>query len=91
MEEFQQKIAIEVALSVVGESYSRFDSISSYYACLTFVFNEPTQIKVPLLKKADEFTEADIFALKTKMQAYANLTYKGGPVRGNYVSADKRF
>lgn len=57
--QYQQKIAIEVASTVVGESYSRFDSISSYYACLTFVFNEPileglprrSQIKVRVSKK----------------------------------------
>lgn len=70
-EEFKKlpdKVAKEVALQVVGQSYVKWDSSSFYYPTLLFLFKEinvtnyprKTQVKLRLKKKNTEITENDI-------------------------------
>lgn len=83
---------------MVGESYLKWDSVSSYFPSLVFVFNQlnitgikrRTQIKTRLPKRSEEITRQDILALRTTILGFANWTYNYGPLRANYVSSDKR-
>ena len=58
----------EVSLQIVGESYYKWDSISTYYPTVTFLFKEEgglqyprrSQIKVRLAKTNSEISEQDI-------------------------------
>ena len=94
-----QDVAQEVSLQVVGESYYRWDSISTYYPTLTLLFKEQdvsqypkrSQIKIRLSKKTTELTEADIDGLRNKCKQLEALSYVYGTRRFNYVSKDKRF
>ena len=93
------EIAHEVSLHVVGESYYKWDSVSTYYPTITFLFKETetsqyprrSQVKIRLNKKNQEITEKDIIILKTKSIQLLNQTYTYGQNRYNYVSKDKRF
>ena len=93
------KIAQEVSLHVVGESYYKWDSVSTYYPTITFLFKETetsqyprrSQVKIRLNKKNQEITEKDIMVLKKKSIQLLNQTYTYGQNRSNYVSKDKRF
>jgi hypothetical protein len=105
-EELEKKIkklgldlATEVSLLIVGESYLKWDSTSSYFPTLIFVFNEivsggtprRSQIKTRLRKRSDELTPSDLENLRRKLLNYEDLTYMYGGCRANYVSADKRW
>lgn len=50
-----------------------------------------SQIKMKLKKKSQDVTEEDIQSLKNRCQLIRDITYNWGPIRGNYVSKDKRF
>ena len=94
-----QEIAQEVSLQVVGESYYKWDSVSTYFPTLTFLFKEQkvsknshrSQIKLRLPKKNEEISSDDIKTLKSKCVTILNKTYRYGTQRYNYVSSDKRF
>nr|YP_009105467.1 hypothetical protein [Parietochloris pseudoalveolaris]AIT94094.1 hypothetical protein [Parietochloris pseudoalveolaris] len=94
-----ETVAKEVSLWIVGEAYKKWDSVTSYFPSLTFIFvedtesNEPRrcQIKVRLKKPGTDLTEADIEKLRVLTLAHGNMGYTWGRVRGNYVSGDKRF
>jgi len=47
--ELVKEIALEVSLNIVGESYYKWDSTSTYYPTLTFLFKETgvSQNKIP--------------------------------------------
>ena len=93
------KVAEEVSLQVVGESHYRWDSVSTYFPTLSFLFREinvgqtprRTQIKVRLKERNEEIGEAEIQRLKASCAALSNLMYNYGTIRANYVSQDKRF
>lgn len=97
--ELPTKVAEEVSMQVVGESYYRWDSVSTYFPTLSFLFREinvgqdprRTQIKVRLKKRNEEIGEAEIGRLKASCAALSNLMYTYETVRANYVSQDKRF
>lgn len=104
--EFKEKIkklaldvATEVSLLIVGESYLKWDSTSSYFPTLIFVFNEivsggtprRSQIKTRLKKRSEELTADDLEILRTRLLDYADLSYMYGGCRANYVSSDKRW
>lgn len=92
-------IAYEASLAIIGEPYSRYDAISCYYSTLTFIFYEENaklkpsraQIKLRLLEKTEDLTEASIEILKKKVYNRSNLSFMAGNTRANYVSADKRM
>ena len=94
-----KEVAQEVSLQVVGESYYKWDSISTYYPTITFLFKEQgvsqyarrSQIKLRLPKRNEELTESDIKELRTNCNSILNSTYAYGTQRFNYVSTDKRF
>lgn len=98
-EKYVEQIATEVSLLVVGESYSKWDSISSFFPTLTFVFNEVgstgmtkrTQIKTRLPKRSEDLTDSYILNLQQRIKFHENWTYTYGLVRSNFVSADKRW
>jgi conjugal transfer/entry exclusion protein len=89
----------QVSFKVVGESYFRYDSTSSFYPTLFFRYKEDiegprarvSQIKMKLKKKGQEITDQDIENLKNRCQLIKDEKYKWGSIRGNYVSKDKRF
>jgi hypothetical protein len=92
-------ISEEVSLKIVGESFYKWDSTSSYYPTLIFVFRESTigsvkrksQIKLRYFKNNNEITDQDIQNLKNQALGVRNLGYSYGTNRGNFVSTDKRF
>lgn len=84
---------------MVGESYCRWDSLSTYFPTLSFLFREinveqgprRTQIKVRLKEKNEEVGEALIRRLQNSCASLSNHTSTYGTVRANYVNHDKRF
>jgi hypothetical protein len=99
LSELPDKTAIETSLHVVGESYYRWDSVTTYFPTVTFLFREigdttyprRSQIKVRLRQRNEELTELDIEKLKVSCQAVSTLRYTYGNTKINYVSSDKRF
>lgn len=99
IEELPEKTGKETSLWVVGESYSKWDSVCSYFPSITFVFTEETscnaprksQIKLRVNKPSSEWTDQDIEELRVKVLKNLNLSYNYGLTRGNYVSKDKRL
>lgn len=99
LKDFPVKVGKETSLWVVGEAYAKWDSVVSFYPCITFIFVEDTQsnnprksqIKLRINKPSSEWTTADVKALQAKVLENTNLEYKYGKTRGNYVSADKRL
>lgn len=89
----------EVCANIVGESYAKWDSISMYYPTLVFVFNEITsnnkprrsQVKLRFNKTSADVSEQDLKDIITRVKAQPTIKYIYGPVKGNYVSKDKRF
>ena len=89
----------EICCNIVGESYSKWDSISMYYPTLVFVFNEITennkprrsQIKLRFNKLSEQVTTQDLELLISRIKSQPTIQYVHGPVKGNYVSRDKRF
>lgn len=98
-EELPVLSAKETSLWVVGEAYQKWDNISAYHPCLVFVFNEETngnyprrvQLKIRLRIKNSDLTETKIQEIKSKVFLNKNLSYMYGVVKGNFVTADKRF
>jgi hypothetical protein len=92
------KLADEVALRIVGESHYKYDSISSFYPTITFIFKEDnviqyprrTQIKLRSPLMTDEVTDEYIEELKVKATFLSNLTYQHGAIKAMFVSIDKR-
>lgn len=97
--ELIKEVAEEVSLQIVGESYYRWDSVTTYFPTITFLFKEvgvsqyarKSQIKLRLSKRNEELTTLDIDNLKRSCNAILNSTYSYGTQRFNYVSSDKRF
>ena len=93
------KVAEEVSLQVVGESYYRWDSVSTYFPTLSFLFREinveagprRTQIKVRLKQRNQEIQDADVARIEASCASLDNLQYTYGTLRANYVNHDKRF
>ena len=92
-------IAQQVSLEIVGESYYRWDSVSSYYPTLTFLFKEVdaeqypkrSQVKIRYNKSNEDITQSDIKELRIKCEQLAGQSYTYGRQRYNFVSKDKRF
>jgi len=97
---FQEKVALEVvSLLICGESWYKWDSTSSYFPTVVFIFNEDvedatrrrTQIKARLKKKSDELTDADIEKLKRNVLVHKDWSYFYGSTKAYFVSAEKRW
>lgn len=94
-----KEVAQEVSLQIVGESYYKWDSVTTYFPTITFLFKEvdvsqyprKSQIKLRLSKRNEDLTKLDIDNLKKSCEAIMNSTYCYGTQRFNYVSPDKRF
>lgn len=92
-------IAEEATLRVVGEAYKKWDSTSSYFPCLVFIFKERgvatgarrTQIKARPLKSGQDLTDQDIEELRERVNQRTLVTYEHGRIRRNYVAVDKRW
>lgn len=99
LESLPQLIAEEVANSVVGESYYRYDSSSTYFPTLIFVFRETntlqyrrkSQVKARLRMDNKTITDDVIVNIRKRCNAIRGLTYVYGSVRANFVSTDKRW
>ena len=76
-----EKAAIETSLHVVGESYYKWDSLTTYFRTLTFFFREinaeqyprKSQVKVRLKQRNEELTELDIGKLKLACKIMSSL------------------
>jgi hypothetical protein len=83
-----ETVAKEVSLWIVGEAYKKWDSVTSYFPSLTFIFVEDTesnaprrcQIKVRLKKPGTDLTQADIEKLRVLTRAHRNMGYSWGRV-----------
>lgn len=95
----KEEISEEVSLKIVGESYYKWDSVTTYFPTLILLFKEKdveirprkSQIKLRLKIRGQDLTNQDIYSLKDKILLAMPLCYKYGKTRGNYVSKDKRF
>lgn len=95
----EEQVIEEIASSVVGASYSRWDNTSSYYPTIVFIFREVTtgnrprtsQTQIKWKKPPSEITDSDIEALRARISAGLPLTYKHGKLRSNYVQSDKSW
>ena len=93
------EISEEVSLKIVGESYYKWNNTSSFYPTLVLKFKETevfnkarvTQLKLKLRYTSSELTDAQIKQLANKLIKLKGLSYLHGPIRGNFVSKDKRF
>jgi methyl-accepting chemotaxis protein len=98
-EEIEKKLADEVALRVVGESYYKWDSVNTYYPTITFIYIEPNttgrrkkvQIRAKLGLKSEDITESFLTELKNKILQLAVKDYVYGIIKLNYVHNAKRF
>jgi hypothetical protein len=88
-----------ICSSIVGESFVKFDSNSTYYPTLIFKFvstekletKRYSQIQIRFLKKPDEINHEEVQSLKNKTKSLKNLSYFPGPLRCNYVAAQRMF
>lgn len=95
----EEKVVEEVAIRIVGSSYSRWDNTSSYYPTIVFLFRETgagnrprsSQIKIRWRKDPHKIEDKDIVELKSLIQAAMPVTYNHGTVRCNYVQNDKTW
>lgn len=94
-----KEVAQEVSLQIVGESYYKWDSCSTYFPTITFLFKEvgvsqyarKSQIKLRLSKRNEDITDLDMTNFKKSCASILNSIYCYGTARFNYVSSDKRF
>lgn len=99
VEKIPKKTVKLVTEQVVGESFYRYDTMSTYYLTIIFLFNcdgiarhyVRSQIKVRLPLKPEEITNATIAELKRKVSGITNLSYNYGDIRLNYLSCNKTF
>jgi ElaB/YqjD/DUF883 family membrane-anchored ribosome-binding protein len=91
-------IGNDVTNKIVGESYSRWNSIISFYPTIVFIMKEDkegmagrrAQVKLRYYKKSEDITEEDIHLLKQKAQDLAGFSYHYGDLRVNFVSKNKQ-
>lgn len=91
-------VSLNLSESIVGESYIKYDSSTSYWPTLIFKFKSTdknlkynySQIKIRYYKKPDEITDSDILNLKTKLKNL-NIFYTQGNLRANYVDENRLF
>lgn len=96
---FSEIVATDVSLLIVGESYTKWDSVTSYFPTVSFLFNEVTltnvvrrsQIKIRLPVVSEQVTPEYIYLLQEKCQRLSTLEYNYGTTRANFVSTDKRW
>lgn len=97
--ELPRRVGEIVSDYVIGESYYRWDSTSTYFCTLIFKFKETnvetyakvSQLKVRLKQKNEEITDSDIKDLRARAPGLEGLEYTYGRTRAYYVSPDKRF
>lgn len=88
-----------VANKIVGESYFKWDSVTSYSSTVTCIFTEAEKVKYlrrAQLKGRLPTASADIIPqiineLKTRAREYSHFAFDHGNIRVNYVAPDKRF
>lgn len=98
VEELPEQVAGEVANSIVGESYYRYDNTSNYYPTMIFLFNlvngSPgagrSQVKLRYPKLGTDISPEDIAKLKANVAALQGLSYSYGGNRLNFVSQDRK-
>lgn len=88
-----------VANKIVGESYFKWNSVTSYSSTVTCIFTEAEKVKYirrAQLKGRFPTASADIIPqiineLKTRAREYSHFVFDHGNIRVNYVAPDKRF
>lgn len=94
-----EELIEEFASRVVGMSYSRWDNTANYYPTVTFIFREVTegnkprtsQIQLKWKRDPASITDAEVTALKLKIEEKLPITYNHGTIRSNYVQKDKSW
>lgn len=94
-----KEVCEEVPNRVVGESYFRYNSTSSFYPTLSLIFLEETennaprraQMRIKIDKTSEEIDQAFIDHIKRTLESEYNKGFEYGAVRACYVSSDKRF
>lgn len=94
-----QQLTTQIAETIVGESYLKFDSNSTYYPTLLFKFmsnnqnqsKRYSQIQIRLLKSPEEIDEALINQLKKEASKLKQFYYLSGPIRCNYIAPKRLF
>ena len=97
--ELPKKVAEEVSLQIVGESYYRWDSVSTYFPTLSFSLTLicvrlgpcSTLISRKMKERNEQVGEVEIRRLKSSCASLSSLMYTYGTVRANCVNHDKRF
>lgn len=92
-------ICEEIPNRVVGESYFRYNSTSSFYPTMSLVFLEETQnnnprraqMRIKIDKTSEQVDQKFIDHIKSTLQSLHDKGFEYGPVRACYVSTDKRF
>lgn len=95
----KDELASAVADRVVGESFYKWNSMSSYYPTLVCIFREEgpgvnkrrCQIKVQLPFLSDSITDQDLAEIRRKLALQTQLGWRHGTIRSTYVSPDKKF
>nr|YP_010933429.1 hypothetical protein RMD90_pgp030 [Streptosarcina arenaria]YP_010933451.1 hypothetical protein RMD90_pgp008 [Streptosarcina arenaria]WKT08830.1 hypothetical protein [Streptosarcina arenaria]WKT08831.1 hypothetical protein [Streptosarcina arenaria] len=101
-EEFEglsEHVSELVASKIVGQSYYRWDSTSSYYPTVQVNFVEQnvqvrprrTQVSVRLPVRTEQVTEQVIAQLRSRFAAREGFHYAHGTLRATYVQTDKTF
>lgn len=98
-DEILNNITLNVSESIVGESYIKYDSSTSYWPTLMFKFKSAdinikshySQIKIRYYKKPDDISDVDIENLKQKIDEIKSITYMQGNLRANYVDEQRLF
>lgn len=97
LQELSKTISNEVTNKIVGESYSKWNSVTSFYPTIVFIMKELTKIETPRRaqiklrynKEVDNITDKDIADLRQKVLNMSDLKYNYGTLRVNFVSKDK--
>lgn len=75
LNEILNNITLNLSESIVGESYIKYDSATSYFPTLVFKFKPVdkllkynySQIKIRYYKKPDDISDTDVLTLKQKI------------------------
>jgi len=93
------RLAKIVGDHIIGQSYFRFDSRSTYFPTLIFKFKEinvkqyacTSQLKIRLKQRTEDLNQEDINTLKVNCENLGPIKYTYGRVKAYWVNLDRRF
>ena len=98
-DEMPDRLAKIVGDHIIGQSYFRFDSTSTYFPTLIFKFKEinvdqyarTSQLKIRLKQRTEDLTQEDINVLRVNCENLGPIKYTYGRVKAYWVNLDRRF